>query len=777
VATKFENKKILKIDNSIEKFSIKSSLTIREAIQEFSKSKGLPLIVINNQNELVGTLSNGDIRRFLSKEESSIEENIDKALNPNPHYVFSTDDKSIIELELSKEETRIVPVIEKDRKISSVAYLAEISYKLKNKNITYKTNSIYLIAEIGVNHNGSLSEAYKLVDEASSSGFDAIKLQFRSNNTYGNLYNNNDIDLGTEYIINELERTNLSYKDEQKICKYIKSKGIDFIGTPFDEEALIRLVSYKPDLIKIASCDLTNFLLLEKCIKTKIPLILSTGMSNETEIIQTNRYLEKFSSNFAFLHCNSTYPTPIEDVQLKYIHRLREITQKIVGYSSHDGNPIIPLAAIAAGAQIIEIHITSNRYDKGTDHIASLESIELKSFVNSAKLISQSLGVNKPRIPSQGELINKISLGKSLCYNKDLIKDTIINPEKDFTLRSPGEGIPAAKKNQFNNLKLKKDVKTFDQITYNDFQENKHTNYKQIRLDSTIKNSLKSIKWGVPVRYRDIQKMKEIFDPPLFEIHLSSKDLVYPITTLDKEIFKNKELIIHAIEQYHDGFILDLASDEESIINQSFKRLTLLNNHCKQIRKVFNFNKEIKLVLNCGGYSVNSFLSKEKVLKKENLLIKNLNKSKKILNEFTIIPQTMPPYPWHQGGRSFHNLLRSTESLFNMSENTDLEICLDFSHTYMECRYHKISFNNEIEKLLKISSHLHISDSSSTSNEGLNIDEGNIDFEYVFKLLKDKNKFKKEFSLIPEVWQGHLNNGEGFKLAINRIGNYMKKSI
>ena len=146
MATKFENKKILKIDNSIEKFSIKSSLTIREAIQEFSKSKGLPLIVINNQNELVGTLSNGDIRRFLSKEESSIEENIDKALNPNPHYVFSTDDKSIIELELSKEETRIVPVIEKDRKISSVAYLAEISYKLKNKNITYKTNSIYLIA-------------------------------------------------------------------------------------------------------------------------------------------------------------------------------------------------------------------------------------------------------------------------------------------------------------------------------------------------------------------------------------------------------------------------------------------------------------------------------------------------------------------------------------------------------------------------------------------------------------------------------------------------------
>ena len=121
MSSNFENKKILKIDNSIEKFSIKNSYTIRDAIKAFSKSKGLPLIVINSKNELVGTLSNGDIRKFLSKKEATLEENIDKALNPNPHYVFSSDDKSIIELELSKEETRIVPIIAKDRKLISVA--------------------------------------------------------------------------------------------------------------------------------------------------------------------------------------------------------------------------------------------------------------------------------------------------------------------------------------------------------------------------------------------------------------------------------------------------------------------------------------------------------------------------------------------------------------------------------------------------------------------------------------------------------------------------------
>ena len=137
MANSFENQKILKIDNSIEKFSIKNSASVRLAIQAFYKSKGLPLIVTNDQNELVGTLSNGDIRKFLCKEEATLEETIDKALNPNPHYAFTSDDQSIVELELSKEETRIVPLIGKDRKLNSVAYLAEISFKLKNKNITY----------------------------------------------------------------------------------------------------------------------------------------------------------------------------------------------------------------------------------------------------------------------------------------------------------------------------------------------------------------------------------------------------------------------------------------------------------------------------------------------------------------------------------------------------------------------------------------------------------------------------------------------------------------
>ena len=157
------------------------------------------------------------------------------------------------------------------------------------------------------------------------------------------------------------------------------------------------------------------------------------------------------------------------------------------------------------------------------------------------------------------------------------------------------------------------------------------------------------------------------------------------------------------------------------------------------------------------------------------MLFKNLLACKDILNNFEIIPQTMPPYPWHQGGRAYHNLLRSVESILRLNEETDLRICLDFSHTFMNCHYSKTSFEQAIEELIPITSHMHISDSSSSSNEGLNINEGSINFERIFKITNIYNNKHNKLSFIPEIWQGHFNDGEGFRVALKRIGNYIKE--
>ena len=145
------------------------------------------------------------------------------------------------------------------------------------------------------------------------------------------------------------------------------------------------------------------------------------------------------------------------------------------------------------------------------------------------------------------------------------------------------------------------------------------------------------------------------------------------------------------------------------------------------------------------------------------------------LNDFKILPQSMPPFPWHQGGRSYHNLLRSKEDLLEMNKQTGLEICLDFSHTYMNCIHTNTDFYKDMIDLIKISSHLHISDSSSSSNEGLNLDEGTIDFAKIFEIILKQNSYKNKISLIPEVWQGHLNKGENFKIALERISRYINE--
>ena len=397
----------LYIDKDLHLFKSYIDINIREAMDLFGSSKGMPLLILNNNDEFVGTLSNGDIRRYLHDKNNSIYDCINNVINKEAKFCFEFDDKSIYEYVLSQDTIKIVPILDSNKKLVSVAYYDDIYFKIKNKILNRECSEIYLIAEIGVNHNGDVNEAKKLVDAISEAGFDAVKMQFRSSITYSNIREKNDTDLSTEYILSELDRVELSFEEEGDIIKYIKNKNLDFIGTPFDNEALNRLLKYKPDALKIASCDLTNHILIRSCAEKNLPMILSTGMSTETEIIRTNELLEDLNVNRSFLHCNSTYPTPIRDVNLSYISRLSDITESIIGYSSHDGNPLIPLASITSGAKIVELHVTSDKNALGTDHIASLEINKISEFVSSARNLSLAMGSSRPRIPSQGELITK----------------------------------------------------------------------------------------------------------------------------------------------------------------------------------------------------------------------------------------------------------------------------------------------------------------------------------------------------------------------------------
>ena len=247
----------------------------------------------------------------------------------------------------------------------------------------------------------------------------------------------------------------------------------------------------------------------------------------------------------------------------------------------------------------------------------------------------------------------------------------------------------------------------------------------------------------------------------------------FDLNKIDIDNIKNKEIVIHSIEQFHDGFIFDLASSSKDIIKESFSRIDKILNHCDLIYDLLCPKNKIPIILNCGGFSRNSFLKEDEINEKEKLLTENLFAIKSRYSDYEFLPQSMPPFPWHQGGRSFHNLLRSKESLKKLNKDTGLKICLDFSHTFMNCEFDNLCFIDEIKEIIDITQHMHLSDSSSSSNEGLNIGDGRIDFVETFKLIyKDSIR---NISFIPEVWQGHLNQGKNFKLSLVRIANFLKK--
>ena len=286
-------------------------------------------------------------------------------------------------------------------------------------NYKFKKNKTFFIAEIGNNHNGSIDDAKKMIDLAIEAGTDCVKFQMRDLNS---LYRKKSLrkdgdDLGSEYIIDLLRRFEFSSAQHKELFNYCESKNILYLCTPWDHVSLDILETFGVQAYKVASADLTNIPLLESLIKTSKPLILSTGMSTEEEIIMTVDYLNKNGAEFALLHCNSTYPAPIGDINLSWLEKLKSI-HPIIGYSGHERGINISMAACALGAQIIERHFTLDRGMEGPDHAASLEFQGLKDLIHGIKEINRALGTGGKKSLSQGQMINKENLSKSLMASK-----------------------------------------------------------------------------------------------------------------------------------------------------------------------------------------------------------------------------------------------------------------------------------------------------------------------------------------------------------------------
>jgi N-acetylneuraminate synthase len=618
-------------------------------------------------------------------------------------------------------------------------------------------DSVYIIAEIGNNHNGDIDKAIQLVDIAKEVGVDCVKFQLRSLNT---LYRKKtleliDADLGTEYIIDLLKRYELTVDEHLRIFNYVNDVGLDYMCTPWDTDSINLLEEFGVKQYKIASADFTNITLIKKVMKTGKPIFLSCGMSNSDEIERVTNEISNFGNLKILMHCNSTYPAPFEDLNLRYIQTLQMFHGFRIGYSGHERGIAASIAAVALGARVIERHITLDKDMEGPDHSASLLEQEFSSLVKGIREVEKSLGSSKERHISQGELINRENLSKSIIARRPIKIGQIIT-NADLSIKSPGIGLSPLYYDELVSKKAIRNLKADDYFYKSDL----NSNISKIENQTKFKRST-----GIPIRFHDIDQMIGNFKETInhVEFHLSFKDLEKGIPK-NMNKFEDLGFVVHAPELFKNSMLLDLCSHNEFIRRTSVDNMISTINITKSLKKYFPNEVRPRIVTNIGGFSRDNALEPDQI----EILLKQLARSLKEIEdeEVEIIPQTMAPFPWHFGGQRFHNLMMSALDIENLVKTFNFNICLDVSHTQLYCNLNHIKIENFIRKIGQYVSHIHLSDTKGTNGEGLQFSEGNSD---ILSILTSLNKYCSTASFIPEVWQGHKENGKGFAKAFSFI--------
>ncbi|MGE3974340.1 MAG: N-acetylneuraminate synthase [Bdellovibrionales bacterium] len=307
--------------------------------------------------------------------------------------------------------------------------------------------SVYIIAEAGVNHNGDLRLAKKLVDAAVEAKADAVKFQtFRAENLIvqgAAKAEYQKITTGQqESQFDMLKRLELSLEGFRELKEYCDQKGIEFMSTPFDLPSIDYLVELGMKTMKIPSGQLNDYPYLRKVGQLAGDVILSTGMCTLEDIEQVVQLLIESGtpkSKISILHCNSAYPTPFEDVNLRAMNTIKERFQLEVGYSDHTPGIEVSLAAVALGARIIEKHFTLDKEMEGPDHCASLDVDELKALVSGIRHIEKALGSPNKDL-SRSEKINLVAARKSLVAKKPIRRGEVFS-EDNLAAKRPANGL------------------------------------------------------------------------------------------------------------------------------------------------------------------------------------------------------------------------------------------------------------------------------------------------------------------------------------------------
>ncbi|MFN2237257.1 MAG: N-acetylneuraminate synthase family protein [Anaerolineales bacterium] len=608
----------------------------------------------------------------------------------------------------------------------------------------------YVIAEIGVNHNGILNYAFRLIDAAIDAGADAVKFQKRNlKNIYPEKYlqNANIGEKNLNYLLPILQQVELSDEDYYRLVEYCHEKGITFMCSAFDEDSADFVESLGVPAFKTASADLINLPLFEHLVQKRKPIIASTGMSRWDEVVTTVEFLKERQAEFALLHCNSAYPAAFSDINLQFMNRLREFGVP-VGYSGHERGIAVSTVASALGACIIERHITLDRTMDGPDHAASLEPQGFSKMVRDIRQVGEAMGTGNEKYFTMGEILNREVLAKSLVATRRMEPGEKITRDM-VTVKGPGQGLSPQRYTQLIGRTIDRVIEPDEPFLPRDLGQ-------VVSLD--IEHTL-PMDWGFVVRFNDFRNMLHL-KPPLLEFHFTDKDLdvQYPGDDLDIQ------LVVHAPE-FWSNHLVDLCSFDEEHRKASVEILQRGVNVTRDMAP--HFKGVPKVVVHPGAASL------DRPIRNKKGLYDNLRRSVEELDfrDVELLIENLPPHPWYFGGQWLTNAFMDMYEIREFLDSMGLMTCYDTSHHKLYCNWANVDFYEQVAVILPYVSHLHLSDASGIDGEGLQIYEGNIDWVRFFEVAGDYRG-----TMIPEIWRGHQRGGEGFLVAINRLSEAFFKS-
>ena len=625
----------------------------------------------------------------------------------------------------------------------------------------------FVIAELGINHNGEVFIAKQLVDAAVAAGADAVKFQKR---VLGETYRREILDhprqgeQGLQYIVPLLVEFDLTDAQFLEIFEYCHSRHLTVLCTPWDPASVDFLETCQLAAYKIGSPDFTNVPLIEYVAATGKPMLLSTGMSTEEEVRRSLALLERCQVEYALFHCVSTYPAAPEEINLRFMERLREWSGRPVGYSGHDTGIAISLAAVAMGARLIERHLTLDRTMRGPDHKASLEPAQFAEQVRAIREIEASFGVPHRWI-TRGETLNRRVLGKSLVAATDIPAQTVITRAM-LTSKSPGLGLSPQRLDALVGRRLPRSVARDEMFRQSDAED-----VEARRGGKTVDVG---VPWGIVARFVDVAPLERAFLPigmRFVEFHVSDRDLDLGAAAYEGGP-KPFGFVVHAPEYCHDTLI-DLCSADDAQRALSTARIQRTIDLARELAPLFEWDRELfprgpKIVIHVGGMSPTP--DPYDLAAATGRLLAAL--AQLDTDGVDLLLENLPPYPWYFGGRWFGHVLCDLENTLSLCRDSGLGLCFDTSHAALECNRSGASLLEFVAAIAPFVHHLHVSDAAGTSGEGLQVGDGSINFVALLPALLATRP-----TLIPEIWMGHHENGLAFRSALERLTQVVWASL